>query len=79
MDGLQQRVHEAIAKARERQADPNDRFTGTQELIAALVAWNQGIEDALDEIALEVEKLAAASNRKAATDNNEVRHDASRR
>ena len=68
--GLVERVHEVIAVARDKTANPNNEFTATQESIAALVAWNQGLEDAITEIALEVEKLAVKSNGEASTDNN---------
>jgi hypothetical protein len=65
MGDLQKRVNDAIDKARDRTANPNATFTATQDGIAALASWNQGLEDAIAEIVLEVEKITAALENKA--------------
>ena len=66
MEDLRKRVREAIAKAREGHPQTVDWRTNTGEAIAALAGHVQGIEDALDQVALEVEKLAATVENEAA-------------
>jgi hypothetical protein len=58
--GLVERAQQKIEAQRKKNAAPNPTFTGGQEIDAALVAWCQGLEDAIAEVALEVEKLALA-------------------
>lgn len=77
MADLQERVNERIKSQRDRaqqlldSAELIDPAAWTEHLVA-LQGWLKGIEDAIDEVVIEVEKLAARLDGKATTDDDNL-------
>jgi hypothetical protein len=72
------RVHQAVDRAREagdlaasgRESSGEHLEAPTGEDMAGLVAWANGLQDAVTVIAVEVEKLAVALEERSAADEN---------
>lgn len=64
MEPLGERVRKAIAEARKGHPQSLDRMANSGDAVVAFSVWLKGIENALREIALEVEKLAATVEHK---------------
>ena len=68
--GLVEQVHAIIEKARGKGAETPSRLTATENAVVTLTAWCNGLQDAIAEVALQVEKLSSAQQEKPSPSDN---------